>query len=469
MTGITPDYLYVAVGVMGVLVGMAIGWFLGRGILSGQTAGVLAEYRAQSAALTETNRRLSEDLESRQQALDQVRQDIVFAQIDAAELRTTLEAERAAAAEKMDLLQDFRGSLMDAYRSISSGILRENHQDFMQTAGLVLSRYLDAAKQENENRAMMVTDIMAPVKDALARYDARIQDVERIRGNAHAGLTEQIGSLLNAQNQLQKETGKLVRALRVPHVRGRWGEITLKRVVEMAGMVEQCDFFQQFSVSSETGLLRPDMIVHLPGDRRIVVDAKVPITAYLESLEAETESEQDAAMDRHARQVMTHVQKLAAKSYWEQIQPSPEFVVLFIPGENFFSAAVSRDTGLIEAAASKGVIIATPITLISLLKTVSFAWRQEKTAENVNEIRDLGAALYDRLCTMACHLNRLGKDIEKCVDTYNQTAGSFEKRVQAPSRKLAELGVSGKRSQSMPEPVSVESRPRYLNEESAPT
>ncbi|MGD9976153.1 MAG: DNA recombination protein RmuC, partial [Desulfatirhabdiaceae bacterium] len=463
------DALYGVIGILGMLAGMVLGWFIGRGMPSGRIAGLLAESRAQSMTWMETGRRQTEEIASLQELLSQSRQEILDTRIQSAELKTTLEGERAASAEKLALLQDFRGSLMDAYRSISSGILRENHQDFMQSAGLVLSRYLEAAKQDHENRARMVADIMAPVTDALACYDARIQDMERNRGNAHAGLTEQISSLLNTQNQLQKETGRLVRALRVPHVRGRWGEMTLKRVVEMAGMVEQCDFCQQFTVQAETGMQRPDMIIHLPGDRRIVVDAKVPITAYLESLEAETEADQGAAMDRHARQVMVHVQKLAAKSYWDQVQPSPEFVVLFIPGENFFSAAVSRDTGLIEAAASKGVIIATPISLISLLKTVGFAWRQEKSAENIKEIRDLGAAVYERLCTMAGHLNRLGKDIEKCVDTYNQTAGSFEKRVLAPSRKLAELGVSGKRSQSMPEPVAVESRPRYLNEESVQT
>lgn len=417
-----------AVG-MGIAAGMILGWLPGR----------------------RTRNRMEEEL--------------ITLKIEKARLKTLLEGERSAAEGKLALLQDFRGSLMDTYRTLATGILRENHQDFLNTAGMVLSRYLETAETANRKQSQTVTDMITPVTELLQRFESRIREIERARESAYAGLTEQVHSLLTAQNELHRETGRLVRALRVPHVRGRWGEITLKRVVEMAGMVDHVDFTEQSHLVSEGGPMRPDMIVHLPGGRRIVVDSKVPITAYLESLEEETEARCLEALDRHARQVAAHVQKLSAKSYWEQVQPAPEFVVMFLPGENFFSAAVSRDNRLMETAVEKGVILATPITLISLLKTVSFSWRQEKATQNAREIRDLGASLYERLCSMAGHLSRLGKDIEKCVETFNQTAGSFEKRVLVPSRKLAELGVAVKNGRMVPEPAPIENRPRNVEEE----
>ncbi|MCJ7617399.1 MAG: DNA recombination protein RmuC, partial [Desulfobacterales bacterium] len=262
------------------------------------------------------------------------------------------------------------------------------------------------------------------------------------REKAYGGLSQQVHSLVETQQILQKETGKLVKALRVPHVRGRWGEITLKRVAELSGMQNRCDFFEQQSAADDNGTMRPDMIVYLPGNRQIVVDAKVSLSSYLEALEAETEEERESFMAQHAKHIQTHMHQLAQKAYWKQFSPTPEFVVLFIPGENFFSAALVKNPQLIEEGVNKGVILATPTTLISLLKTVSFAWRQENVSENAKAISELGRELYIRLNSMAKHINKLGRDIERCTITYNDTIGSFESRVLTSARKFKELGIS---------------------------
>ena len=310
-----------------------------------------------------------------------------------------------------------------------------------------------------EDRSEIASLIVQPLKDTLDRYDHHIQEMERSRQNAYGGLSEQIRSLIDTQAILHQETGKLARALRVPHVRGRWGEMTLKRVAEISGMTDHCDFVEQNSVTAEEGLLRPDMIVTLSGQRRIVIDAKVPLSAYLESLEAETDADRGRLLEAHSRQVQAHIQKLAAKSYWAQFQPSPEFVVLFIPGENFFSAALSHAPDLIERGGRVGVILATPTTLISLLKTVAFGWRQEAGEANAREIHRMGCELYDRLCIMAGHFHHLGKDIDRCVATYNQLVGSYEKRVLPACRRFTDLGVSAKGSENPANGALVEKRP----------
>jgi DNA recombination protein RmuC len=310
-----------------------------------------------------------------------------------------------------------------------------------------------------EDRSEIASLIVQPLKDTLDRYDRNIQEMERSRLSAYGGLSEQIRSLIDTQAILHQETGNLAKALRVPHVRGRWGEMTLKRVAEISGMADHCDFVEQNSVTAADGLLRPDMIVTLSGQRRIVIDAKVSLSAYLESLEAETDAERRRLLETHARQVQSHIQKLAAKSYWAQFQPCPEFVVLFIPGENFFSAALSHAPDLIEYGAAKGVILATPATLISLLKTVAFGWRQEAGEANAREIHRMGCELYDRLCIMAGHFHHLGKDIDRCVATYNQLVGSYEKRVLPACRRFTDLGVSAKGGENLSNGAIVEKRP----------
>ncbi len=329
-------------------------------------------------------------------------------------------------------------------------------------AGWVLSRArlkFGYYKSLVEDRSEIATLIVQPLKDTLDRYDHQIQKMERSRQNAYGGLSEQIRSLIDTQAVLHQETGNLAKALRVPHVRGRWGEMTLRRVAEISGMSDHCDFVEQNSVAAENGLLRPDMIVTLPGRRRVVIDAKVSLSAYLESLEAETEADRRQFLETHGRQVQSHILKLAAKSYWAQFQPSPEFVILFIPGENFFSAALSHAPDLIEYGAAKGVILATPTTLISLLKTIAFGWRQEAGEANAREIHRMGCDLYDRFCIMAGHFQHLGKDIDRCVATYNQLVGSYEKRVLPACRRFTDIGVSGKAGADPANVAMIEKRP----------
>ncbi len=282
-----------------------------------------------------------------------------------------------------------------------------------------------------------------PVQKSLDRYEQRLNSMEKERERAHGSITEKLLEMGRSQNNLNIETANLVKALRVPHVRGRWGEITLKRVAEISGMAEYCDFHEQLSFKNGSkGLIRPDMVVTLPGNRKIIIDSKVPLMAYLDALEATTDQQKQERMKHHGQQVMKHILNLSSKNYFLHISPTPEFVVLFIPGENFFSAALSLYPDLIEKGIEKGVILATPTTLIALLKAILYSWKQKKSYENAQEIRNLGVELFSRLCTMTDNINRLGKDIEKCVASYNRTVGSMETRVMSTARKLDVTGVS---------------------------
>ena len=379
-----------------------------------------------------------------------------------AELEANLDNQRKAFEEKTALLQDLRNGLTETHKTISADALKNNNQAFIDLAQATFSKYMESTRTDFNARDKAVKETIEPLKDALDRYDRQIQAMEKSRENAYGGLTQQVDSLIQTQEFLQKETGKLVNALRVPHVRGRWGEITLKRVAEMAGMQNHCDFFEQASTQSEDGLLRPDMVVHLPGRRHIIIDAKVPLFAYLEALEAETEEEREEKLNTHARHVATHIKKLAQKAYWAQFESTPEFVVLFIPGENFFSAALVQNPKLIERGVQDGVVLATPTTLISLLKTVAFGWQQEKMAENARHISQLGSELFERLATMSRHVNNLGRDIERSVKTYNQVVGSLERRVFTSARKFKELGVSARDENASLSVTPVESKTRSI-------
>jgi len=357
------------------------------------------------------------------------------------ELETILDKERSAMEEKLQLIENAKDKLSDTFEALSAKTLKNSQESFLELARVALAKDQTIARKDLEKRQEAITQIVKPIQETLGKYDKQIQEMERMRERAYGGLSQQVQSLAQTQQQLYKETANLVKALRTPHVRGRWGEITLKRVAELAGMLNHCDFVEQETRTTEHGLLRPDMIVKLPNDRRIVVDSKVPLLAFLDALEAQTEEEKDDKMALHAKQVQAHINKLSQKSYWEQFQPTPEFVVLFIPGENFFSAALERNPGLIEEGVNKGVILATPTTLISLLKAVAFGWRQETMAQNAERISALGMTLYERIGVMAEHLENLGKHIERCTSAFNQTIGSFERRVLVTARRFHDLGI----------------------------
>ncbi len=328
------------------------------------------------------------------------------------------------------------------FKNFTDEALIANSSRFMELADKFFSSYVREARKDFDIKGGEILKTVEPVRQILDRYELRLTEMEKEREKAYGSISQKLLEMGRTQNLLHLETANLVKALRVPHVRGRWGEVTLRRVAELAGMTAHCDFFEQMASGSGKGALRPDMVVTLPSGRNIIVDAKVPLIAYLDALEARDDQEREVRMKDHGRQVMNHVSSLSSKAYMEQFSPTPEFVVLFIPGENFFSAALSVMPDLIEKGVQSGVILATPTTLIALLKAVAYSWKQQKSWESAEEIRKLGVELFKRLCSMTDHVNRLGKDIQRCAATYNRTVGAMETRVMPTARKLEDLEIS---------------------------
>jgi len=356
-----------------------------------------------------------------------------------ARFEAQLEAERQNNKDKLQFLDENRQQLERNFQALSAQALAANNQSFLDLAKSTLGTFQQQAKGDLEARHQAIGQLVQPLKESLHKVDGKIEQLEQARSGAYARLDEQLKSLLNSQVKLESETGNLVRALRTPAVRGRWGEIQLRKVVEMAGMVNYCDFIEQ--ETADSGRLRPDMIIKLPNGRNIIVDSKAPLQAYLESLEANDDKQRTACLVHHARQIRDHLQKLSAKNYWEQFQPTPEFVVLFLPGETFFSAALAQDPTLIEAGVDQKVLLATPTTLIALLRSVAYGWRQEQLTENAEAISQLGREMYDRLATLNQHFTQMGKNLERSVDSYNKGMASLDSRVLVSARKFKELGA----------------------------
>jgi DNA recombination protein RmuC len=456
----------------GAAAGGALAWLL-RGAAAAKSAAALAaQHQAAADELRETIGALraeasragvQADRATQLEAdLEALRERLSAAGEANAGLQSTLEAERKAIAGQRALLAEDQARLIDSFKALSQDALKHNSAAFIELARENLGAFQQSAKGELEQRQQAIDALVKPLKEQLARYEEQIQAIEGTRRQDYGRLAEQLSTLGD-------KTGKLDLALRAPLSRGRWGEIQLQRVAEFSGMIEHCDFDVQVNAESEGGRVRPDMLVHLPAGAHFVIDAKTPLDAYLDAVEAPDEAGRKAALARHAAQVRSHMDQLSQKGYWTRFDRTPDFTILFLPGENFLSAAVENDPGLIEEGFRKKVLLASPTLLVAFLKTAALAWRQELLRENAEKISQLARELYERLATMGGHLADLGKAINKSVESYNKTIGSLERSVLPKARQFPELGVHPK--ETLPDefpPVQAEIRGLNAPELSTP-
>jgi DNA recombination protein RmuC len=377
------------------------------------------------------------------------------------ELKTTLEQEKKAAQEKLAVLEEARQRLADAFKALCADALRSNNEAFLQLAREALEKHQTTAQTDLEVRQRAIAELVKPVADSLIEVNRQLQELENKRSAAYAGLAEQVARMTQDQARLQSETSKLVAALRSPAARGLWGEMLLDRVLEIAGMIEGVHYARQSSIPGENGRFRPDVVLNLPNRKHVIVDAKAPLQAYLESLDAPDDRTRFEKLKEHAFQIRSHIQQLSAKAYWDKLEASPEFVVMFLPGEVFFSAALEQDAGLIEYGAEKHVLVATPTTLIALLRAVSYGWKQEQVAESARAVSSVGRELYERVNRFARHFVELRRGLLAAVESYNQAAGSLESRVLVTARKFKDLGAAS--DAELPKPDAIDEAVRLLH------
>ena len=435
--------------VVGLVVGVVVGAVAGAAVGLAVAAG-----RAQARRTVDEARQRDE--------LGAARADVATARAEASALRVALDHERDDACRRQAEGDDVRRLLQGEFARLSQQALQHNNAQFLELADARLARAQQSARGELDARTQAVEALLLPLREQLGRYEEGLRSLESQRQGAYSGLSEQVRALAQSQEKLQSETRNLVTALRAPATRGRWGELQLRRVVEMAGMVEHCDFEEQVSIEGGEGRVRPDMVVHMPGTARVVVDAKVPLQAFLDANEAADDEERRAHLRTHARQLRTHVDALAKKAYWQDVGESPGFVVAFVPGDPLLAAALEHDPTLLEHAVSSHVLLATPTTLVALLHTVARGWQQEALAENAREVQVLGRELYKRLATFGDHMARTGRGLAGAVEAYNKAVGSLERAVLPQARRFHDLGVVGGGDKEMPALEPVDSVARHL-------
>jgi DNA recombination protein RmuC len=455
----------------GAVIGIAVCWLLTRNKASTEYHRARRETETERATLIERLAGKETQIEELRETLDReclqstdlrTENANTLAQLSAMQVR--LEEERKGNREKLALIDEAQKKLADAFKALSADALQNNNQSFIALAKATLGSFQENAKGDLEKRKQAIDELVRPLKESLDKVDGKIGELEKTRAGAYSELREQVKALASSQSQLQAETGNLVKALRAPHVRGRWGEIQLRRVVELAGMLQYCDFIEQETVNTEESRLRPDLIVRLPGNRTIVVDSKVPFDAFYESISTSDDEIRANKLKEHARLVRNHITSLSRKSYWDAVQPTPEFVLLFLPGETFYSAALEQDPKLIEDGVTEKVLIATPTTLIALLKAVSYGWRQEQMATNAEEVSNLAKTLYDRLRVFTNHFDDVGRNLDRALDSYNKGVRSLEARVLVTARKFKERGaIAGEEIETL-EPIDKIAQPLNLDE-----
>jgi DNA recombination protein RmuC len=445
-------------GIVGTVLGGAVGGlgayvYVARRAVALQTAAALAEQRGADLA----NR-----LDGEKRSADALRQELAASQQRTATLAAELRAAQQNLVEQKRLLDDAQARLKDAFASVSAEALAKNNEAFLQLAKERFATLSTEAAGTLDERKAQIETLLKPMQELMAQYQLRLGEIEKSRVESYSMLREQLGTLAEVQRTLNTQTTQLVSALRRPTTRGQWGEVTLRRLVELSGMASRCDFFEQVQVSNgEDGKLRPDMVIRLPGSREIIVDCKASLDGFLDAAAAADDDMRKVHLQRHGQQVRARAKELCAKSYWTQFKNAPEYVVMFLPGESFFSAAVESDQTLYEDCLKSHVIVATPTTLLALLKTVARIWQQEDMTENAEKIRTLGVELYERIAVLAGHMDALGSSIGKTVSTYNQAIASMESRVLVTARKMSELGA--KTDKPLPEATPVDTQPRELS------
>ena len=418
--------------IVGLIFGAALGWFIAQ---------------SRSAALAERAKLQAADLETARARLAEIENQ-------KSKIQNELAAERASAAERIAALTDAHERLTNSFKALSADALRSNNQSFLELARETFGKLHQQSADDLGKRQQAIDSLVKPLKESLEKVDAKIGEIEKARAGAYGQLSEQLKSLTTTQGQLQAEAAKLSTALRSTTTAGTWGELQLRRVVEMSGMASYCDFTEQ----QTSGSLRADLVVRLPGGQQIVVDAKAPNDAYREAANASDDAVRTAKLAEHAAKVRGHIDALGGKDYWAQFQPSPEFVVLFLPGDQFLSGALQADPSLIDRAIAKKVLLATPATLIALLKAAAYGWRQEDVSRNAQVIADLGRQLYDRIAGFAENLDKVGRGLETASKAYNAAVGSFEQTLLPGARKFSELGAKGVKE--LADPAPVETTPR---------